>query len=315
LNPIIPISGQDSLRITYRGVRGSTPSPGPDTLRYGGNTACIELRAGSSILILDAGTGIRVLGSDLQSEFGEQPLDATILISHTHWDHIQGLPFFSPGFRSRNRIRVMAPRGKSPLLLRALQNQMDPLHFPVGLNLMDGLKGVEELTSDLVDIGSMQVRVTSLNHPGGCSGFRVETGGGSLAYLPDHEPYHRGQGRASRERTDALVEFISGVDLLILDTQYTEAEYPARRGWGHGCLLDSVSMAVQAGVRRLSLFHHDPTHDDRQIDAMVLRARELSTKSGLLVEGAAENQTIVLSGAGVPLRPTPVPAKERVAHA
>jgi len=302
--------GLTRISVRFRGVRGSTPSPGLCTARYGGNTACVELRAGDEILILDAGSGIRALGADLVAEFGARPIKATLLVSHTHWDHIQGLPFFTPAFSKKNRIRLIAAKGAGATLEQALRNQMDPIHFPVGLAQMPGLNCIEELRSDKVSLGSFAVYVTELNHPGGCAGFRVEANGGSLAYLPDHEPFEigdtSGRGNAAvQARTDALVEFVRGVDLLILDTQYTAAEYQHRVGWGHGCLPDSVSLALNASVRQLALFHHDPGHDDDQMDAVLESARKLARHSALIVKVASENEIIELSRVAVQSRGAP----------
>lgn len=296
-----PKSDFPSMKIRFRGVRGSTPSPGSSTARYGGNTSCIEVRAGSEILILDAGTGIRSLGADLMKEFGSRPIDASILISHTHWDHIQGLPFFAPAFAANNRIRVIAPGNQAATLKRALANQMEPIHFPVGVEHMAGLGEVEELVSNTAIIGAFKISVTELNHPGGCAGFRVEANGVSLAYLPDHEPFcARGvvpKTAAAQSRAEALTEFVQGVDLLIVDAQYTAAEYPQRVGWGHGCLPNTVALAADAGVKQLALFHHDPAHDDHEIDAMLESARELALPNGMFISAATENETITLVSA------------------
>jgi phosphoribosyl 1,2-cyclic phosphodiesterase len=290
-------SEANSLVVSLRGVRGSLPSPGPDTARFGGNTSCVEVRAGHEILILDAGTGVRALGTDLVAEFGSRPIEATLLISHTHWDHIQGLPFFTPAFSAENRIHVFAAKGAGATIARGLRNQMDPIHFPVGFEQMLGLTPVAELAADPVDLGPFTIRVAALNHPGGCAGFRIEANGRSLAYLPDHEPFERD---SNVERTEALMEFARGVDLLILDTQYTDAEYRHRRGWGHGCLSESVALALGAEVQHLALFHHDPSHDDEQIDVMVERARELAGGS-LRVTAASENEIVRLGSIDVPL--------------
>lgn len=283
------------------------------TARYGGNTSCVEVRAGDEILILDAGTGIRSLGADLIAEFGSRPIETTLLISHTHWDHIQGLPFFRPAFSPENRIRIMSAKGAGATVSRALHNQMEPISFPIGLGELRGLTEIKELASDDAALGAFTVRVAPLNHPGGCAGFRIETKGASIAYLPDHEPFDRDDSAANdnfaKARTDALVEFVREVDLLILDTQYTEAEYQQHRGWGHGCLPESVSLAIRACVRQLAFFHHDPGHNDDQIDAMIQTARELAGQTPLVVTGASENETITLSSASVslfqPLLPNP----------
>lgn len=304
------------LTVRFRGVRGSTPSPGSGTLRYGGNTSCVEVRFADEILILDAGTGIRSLGDDLTQEFGARPVTANLLISHTHWDHIQGLPFLAPAYSSHNRMRVIASNGRGVMLERALRNQMIPMHFPVTLDQMHGLTEVEELASDQTILGNFSIGVTALNHPGGCAGFRIESNGTAVAYLPDHEPYptgHSGTSRATDPRRAALIDFVRGVDLLILDTQYTETEYQDRIGWGHGSLPESVALAVEAGVRRLALFHHDPSHNDHQIDQMVEAAQALATRSRLLVQGAAENEVVTLNAATFPAIEAPSQSVVKVA--
>jgi phosphoribosyl 1,2-cyclic phosphodiesterase len=287
------------LTVRFRGVRGSIPAPGEKTGRYGGNTSCVEVRTAGHVLILDAGTGIRQLGCDLKREFGARPIKASLLISHSHWDHIQGLPFFAPAFEEANEIRVLAPPGHGPALQRALHNQMQPLHFPIGLAAMCGLRPVKELSFGEATLDPFHIRTIELNHPGGCAGFRVQVKGASLAYLPDHEPLSHWNERgdaASQTRTDALIQFIYGVDLLILDTQYTAAEYPAKVGWGHGFLPDSIRLALAANVKRLVLFHHEPTREDDEIDAMVAEGRRLASSSSLNVSAAAENGSILLGG-------------------
>jgi phosphoribosyl 1,2-cyclic phosphodiesterase len=287
---------ENSLSIVFHGVRGSTPVPGNATARYGGNTSCVEIRTNDQILILDAGTGIRGLGEKLIAEFGTRPIKASLLISHTHWDHIQGLPFFGPAYSPNNSIRAFAARGDGQKVHRGIRNQMDAIHFPVGLEHLSGLRAVEEFVCDDVTFGDFRIRIAALNHPGGCAGFRIDATGGSVAYLPDHEP-------SASDRK--LMEFAQGVDLLILDTQYTESEFAAHRGWGHGCLANSVQFAIGAGARELAFFHHDPSHDDDQIDQMIERGRELAGATGLIVNAAFENRTATLFEGVTPKCPTP----------
>ncbi len=290
-------SNPSAITVRFRGVRGSTPAVSPAMSRYGGNTSCLEVRCDGQLLILDAGTGIRSLGEELAANARGKPISANLLISHTHWDHIQGLPFFLPAYSRDNHIRVLGATGTGETLARALKNQMDPIYFPVGLERLEGLGEVEELASDRTQLGVFSLQVFSLNHPGGCAGFRIEAHGASVGYLSDHEPYagwERSKEPGSRQ--SALIGFLRDLDLLILDTQYTEAEYPGRVGWGHGCLPESVALAVAAGVKHFALFHHDPSHDDRKIDQMVEVARSLAGAAPLVVQGAAENQTIVLVG-------------------
>jgi len=295
------MSHDDKMTIRFRGVRGSIPSPEPENVRYGGNTSCLEIRFRDQLLILDAGSGIRSLGDELVESAQGNPIEATLLLSHSHWDHIQGLPFFAPGYSSANRITIFGEFGRSEQLQHALETQMAPAHFPVGLQQMRGLQPVRELSRDATKLGDLLVRTTRLNHPGGCTGFRIESAAGHIAYLPDHEPFRNNGGQigqvemAHRE----LVEFIRGVDVLILDTQYTADEYNHRIGWGHGCLPDSVDLAIEAGARRLLFFHHDPSHDDPKIDEMVEVARAMTFRSPLTVDAASENEIVSLPSSNI----------------
>ena len=284
-----------SLTIRFRGVRGSIPSPGNGTSRYGGNTSCIELRCDDHLLILDAGSGIRELGNDLMKNSGGQPVQADLLISHTHWDHIQGFPFFAPAYAAGNRIRILKVEGLTDDLQTALCGQMQSMHFPVSLDRMVGICDFEAIPRRAARVGPYTVHSSGLNHPGGCAGFRVETTYGSIAYLPDHEPYRLCSNGVSAEADErALIDFIRSVDLLILDTQYTEEEYLNRVGWGHGCLRDSVALAEKAHVGELAFFHHDPCHNDNQVDEMVGMGRGLA-RNGLTIYGATEMETRVLT--------------------
>jgi len=285
-----------NLAVRFWGARGSIPSPAQENMRYGGNTSCVELRCGDQILILDAGSGLRPLGQALVDRAGGGPINATLLLSHTHWDHIQGLPFFAPGYSAQNQIRILGHHGWELRLQNALVNQMSPAHFPVALEQMHGLRAVEALGPGTTELGDFLIQTVQLNHPGGCAGFRIEAPAGAVGYLPDHEPYRieNRQGETVLSLHRELVEFIRSLDILILDTQYTAAEYTGRVGWGHGCLPDSVQLAMEAGVRRLILFHHDPSHGDEQIDQMLATARALALGSGLAIDAATENETILL---------------------
>ncbi len=302
-------------RIRLWGVRGSIPVPGKSTVRYGGNTSCVEVRADGEIIVLDAGSGIRLLGLALDKEFGPRSMKLTLLISHTHWDHIQGLPFFSPAYNRKNLIRVLGYEGARAGLAKILASQMETPFFPVSLRELPSHLAIEELKEMEFQIGNVEVRSKFSNHPGICAGYRLFTSSGSIAYFPDSEPYEQlKQQLASRdgisedeardfataERTK-MVEFIQGCDLAILDTQYTDEEYAQHIGWGHSSLSSVVSLALDAEVRQLLLFHHDPNHDDEMIDKMVEHARALVKKSGktLEVDGAREGAEILL-GAKIP---------------
>ncbi len=292
------------MTVRFRGVRGSIPAPSPENMRYGGNTSCVEIRFGDQLLILDAGSGIRLLGDELLLEAQSSPIEATLLLSHSHWDHIQGLPFFAPGYSPKNRITVFGACGRGEQLQRALATQMTPLHFPVGLEQMRGLEAVRELSSGATKFGDLLVRTTPLNHPGGCMGFRIECPAGHVAYLPDHEPYRNNGDQSGNSAQRALIEFVHGVDLLILDTQYTSDEYDRRIGWGHGCLPDSVQLAIDSGARRLLLFHHDPSHDDRQLDHMVEVARATAAGLPLIIDAASEHEVTSFTPSNIGVIPT-----------
>ena len=297
-------------RIRLWGVRGSIPVPGKSTVRYGGNTSCVEVRADGEIIVLDAGSGIRLLGLALDKEFGPRSMKLTLLISHTHWDHIQGLPFFSPTYNQKNLIRVLGYEGARAGLAKILASQMETPFFPVSLRELPSHLAIEELKEMEFQIGNIEVRSKFANHPGICAGYRLLTSSGSIAYFPDNEPYEQlklqlasrdgisedeARDFATAERAK-MVEFIQGCDLAILDTQYTDEEYTKHIGWGHSSLRSVVSLGLDANVSKLLLFHHDPNHDDEMIDKMVERARALVAESGkpLEVEAAREGAEILL---------------------
>ncbi len=307
-----PAAGRESIsaQIRFWGVRGSIPVPGKSTVRYGGNTSCVEVRADGEIIILDAGTGIRLLGLALDKEFGPRSMKLTLLISHTHWDHIQGLPFFSPAYNQKNVIRVLGYEGARAGLATILAGQMETPFFPVSLRELPSHLAIEELKETEFQIGQVEVRSKFANHPGICAGYRLSTTSGSIAYFPDNEPYEplklhlasragisqeEAHDFATAERAK-MVEFLQGCDFAILDTQYTDDEYTDHIGWGHSSLSSVVSLALDANVGKLLLFHHDPNHTDEMIDKMVERARALVAKSGkpLEVEAAREGAKILL---------------------
>jgi phosphoribosyl 1,2-cyclic phosphodiesterase/ActR/RegA family two-component response regulator len=297
-------------RIRLWGVRGSIPVPGKSTVRYGGNTSCVEVRADGEIIILDAGSGIRLLGLALDKEFGPRSMKLTLLISHTHWDHIQGLPFFSPAYNQKNLIRVLGYEGARAGLAKILASQMETPFFPVTLRQLPSHLAIEELRDMEFQAGTVEVRSKFANHPGICVGYRLATSSGSIAYFPDNEPYeelklllasrdgiseHEARDFAAAERSK-MVEFLYYCDLAIMDAQYTDEEYAKHIGWGHSSVDSVVSLALDANVGKLLLFHHDPNHDDQMIDKMVEHARALVAKSGkpLEVDAAREGAEILL---------------------
>jgi len=299
--------------LRFWGVRGSVPVPGPSTVRHGGNTSCVELRSGGEILILDSGTGIRALGDDLIREFQGQPLSLSLLITHSHWDHVQGFPFFQPAYEARNQIRVFGFEGAREGLAGIFSGQMESPYFPIGLGQLPSHVVFEEMKRMEFTVGHMPVRATFVNHPGICVGYRVQAGECSVVYAPDHEPFlrkinsTRRLGQVTGDATDfaqreddRFVEFIRGADVLILDAQYDGEEYGTHVGWGHCCVDDAVELAIRGGVRRLFLFHHDPSHDDEKLDAMLSHARAVASAAGsaLQIDLASEGLKVDLPVAG-----------------
>jgi phosphoribosyl 1,2-cyclic phosphodiesterase/DNA-binding NarL/FixJ family response regulator len=299
-----PQQASAPTRLKFWGVRGSIPTPGPDTVFYGGNTSCIEIRADNEIIVLDAGSGIRPLGVALQKEFGKLPIHLTLLISHTHWDHIQGFPYFVPAYNPNNGIRILGFEGARKGLENILSAQMESSYFPISMKELPSYIRIEELRDLEFNIGAVRVKAQFLNHPGICTGYRLFTSGGSICYLTDVELFERMRSQKqsdeqqafARERDERLAEFARGADVLVLDAQYDSAEYKTHVGWGHSCMEDSVAFAMEANVKRLFLFHHDPDHNDETISRLVAHGRDLvaEKKGSLIVEAAREGLEVVL---------------------
>jgi phosphoribosyl 1,2-cyclic phosphodiesterase len=285
------------MRVRFWGTRGSVPTPGPTTVRYGGNTACVEARTdGGTFFILDSGTGIRELGLNLMRE--GQPVDAHILLGHTHWDHISGIPFFTPVFVPGNRFAIYGARDLDRSLRDVLAGQMHYTYFPVPLGDLRADMTFVELEEGELRVQDATIRTHYLNHTAVCIGYRVEADGVSMAYITDHEPYGLPNSEGFTHGGDRrLVEFVRGVDLLIQDAQYTPEEYVERRGWGHGSTDYVTDVACEAGARRLALFHHEPTHSDDDVDRMVAFARARAVDRGgrsIEVFAAAEGAQLVV---------------------
>lgn len=295
------------MRVTFWGTRGSIATPGPATIIYGGNTSCVEIRAGTDILIFDAGTGLRPLGLALMKEYADQPLTVHLFLSHTHWDHIQGFPFFLPAYLPTTTIHIYGSAGQGRPLEKIIRGQMDADYFPVALGDLKSVLHMHEFKGKAFQIGEATVAAMYLNHPGMTLGYRISYGGKTVVYATDNEPYqqtlrHLGGGRAEAgrdfgQRLDAeFVQFIHGTDLYIGDAQYTDEEYPARMGWGHSSISATVEVALAAEVRALTFFHHDPLHDDATVAAMAETANQLINARGssLRCSAAREGQVLEL---------------------
>jgi phosphoribosyl 1,2-cyclic phosphodiesterase len=268
------------MLVRFWGVRGSIPCPGPETARYGGNTACVEVRCGDRLLVFDAGTGLRSLGSSLTTD----GIRADIFLSHCHIDHIAGLPFFAPAYRPASQLRVWAgnllpERALSQVARTVMSEPLFPGRagiFKANITFRDFHVG--ETLQPGADIA---VRTAPLNHPGRATGYRIEFGGRAIAYITDTE--HR-PGKAD-EHVMALAK---GADLMIYDCNFTDDEFKARVGWGHSTWQEGVRILAAAGAKRLAIFHHDPDHDDEFLDA--LKAQAAARHPGALV--AAEGMTL-----------------------
>jgi CheY-like chemotaxis protein len=282
------------MRVRFWGTRGSIATPGPGTNHFGGNTSCVELTTeGGDLLILDCGTGIRGLAAQLMGQ-GAAPIKANILIGHTHWDHIQGFPFFIPAFVPGNSIAVYGPEGSRGSLHEVLAGQMEFTYFPVELAQLPAAIDCHDLTEGIHAIGGARVATQFLNHPAMTLGYRIEADGVAVVYLVDHEPFSDDLWRAGSQpghiesilhegdRRHAL--FMADADLVIHDAQYTPEEYPAKRTWGHSTYDYVVQIAAAAGVRRVALTHHDPAHDDAFVAGIEHKARALALQRGTGLE-------------------------------
>ena len=274
------------MKVRFWGTRGSIATPGPSTNHFGGNTSCVEITTeGGNTIILDCGTGARILGADLLGR-GKSPLRLLMMLGHMHWDHIQGFPFFAPAFIPGNKIEVYAPEGGSRSLQQVLGGQMDFTYFPVELDQLPARIEYQELGEGEFAIAGMTVVTQYLNHTSMTLGYRFECDGASVVYLTDHEPFAEVLWRADAEpgRIESILHdgdrrharFMADADLVIHDAQYTPEEYAGKKNWGHSHFEYVAELAAAAGVRRLALTHHDPTHDDAFIYGVERRAREMA---------------------------------------
>ena len=293
------------MKIKFWGVRGSIPSPGPNTQRYGGNTTCIEVRTDDNdLIILDGGTGIFPLAQTLIKEL---PINAHIFNTHSHWDHIQGLPFFIPIFIPGNKIHLYGAfdpiSGAGPE--RIMNIQMQYSYFPVReVEMQSRINYLTVMPHEVLKIGETSITTTLLNHPVVNLGYRIECKGKSIFFTGNHEPHYNiyeanDDGHAEYqalidEQTLAIVEAIRGVDILIADSSYTMEEYPAKKGWGHGTFDSCIELALAAGAKILYCTHHEPTRSDDDLEKVFAEAMARHDCANLDIRLAREGDEIVI---------------------
>lgn len=298
------------MRVRFWGTRGSIARPGPSTLRYGGNTSCVEVVSDSGTrVVLDCGTGAYGLGQEL---LAAGPSSGHLLISHSHWDHIQGFPFFTPLFVPGNEWDIYAPGDAGRGLENVLRGQMEYTYFPVTLDAMGATIRFNDLSEGIFSLGDIRVTTQYLNHPAVALGYRLEVGGVTVVYSTDHEPHSQHQATpkdAPREgaapgiihvEDQRHAEFLRNADLVIHDSQYTAVEYEKKVGWGHSTTEYVVDLAAAAGVKQIALFHHDPLRNDTALDGLVASsvARAEAWLSPVHVFAAAEGHELVFAESG-----------------
>ena len=291
-----------SMYVKIWGVRGSVPVPGPSTIRYGGNTSCLEVyNDEGGRVILDAGTGIRALGTNL--DFSKKHT-IDILLSHSHWDHIHGLLFFPLIFMKGHTITVYGPRTYEYSLEEILRGQMRYTYFPIRMDeLSSPLNAVELTEGKPFDISGFHINTISLNHPVKCFAYRIEHKGKVFVYLADNEPYYNIYGNDdpdinlfAEDMNRSLIKFVGNADCVIADAQYLPAEYPKKKGWGHSTTHQVVNMALKAKIKNIVFSHYDPTRTDDELDAIVKHYRSIVAQKGysLKVDAAIEGSVIKL---------------------
>jgi phosphoribosyl 1,2-cyclic phosphodiesterase len=277
------------MRVRFWGTRGSIATPGPSTVRYGGNTTCVEVHfEDGTRLVMDAGTGIRRLGNDLMA--GPPDVPVHLFLTHSHWDHIQGFPFFTPGYDPARRVLVYGFHQSYDKLREILTNQMESRFFPVPFSALRAHIEFIEIHDEVHELAGTRIRVIRNNHPGFTLGFRMMEVGRSFVFLTDNEL----EAENGETPWDEFVKFAAGAHVLVHDAMYSDEEIAGRRGWGHSTHRQALELALAAHAETLVLFHHDPDHDDQKVDTMVRECEHLvrERKAHLRILGAREDSVI-----------------------
>ncbi|HEX7249098.1 MAG TPA: response regulator, partial [Burkholderiales bacterium] len=287
----------DNVVIAYWGVHGTLPTPGPAFTRYGGNTPCVSVEIGGEPLyVFDCGSGIKRLSDHVATTMGTQRFAARIFISHTHWDHINTVPFFSPLYARGNQIEIFGPYQGDLTIERAIGAQMESVYFPVTMREFGARLVFRDLREETLDFGPVRVETMLLSHPGYCLGYRLSARGRRVCYITDNELYLPSDKRYNSRYVEQLADFVRGADVLVTDTTYRDSEYLSKVDWGHSCVSQVAALAARAEVKRLHLFHHDIDQTDEVIDLKLKEAREALAKLGSKVQcdAPAETSTLVL---------------------
>lgn len=295
LQEIVEIVTQ-RVAVRYWGVHGTLPVPGPEYVRYGGNTPCVSVDVGGEPLtIFDCGSGIKRLSDHLMKNPGER-FSGRIFISHTHWDHINTVPFFAPLYLRGNQIELFGPYQGDLTIERAISAQMESVYFPVTVREFGARLLFRDLREETLEFGPLRVDTMLLRHPGYCLGYKLSCRGRTVCYITDNELYLPTDPRHDARYVERLANFVRGADVLITDTTYRDHEYPSKVDWGHSCVSQVADLAARAEVKRLHLFHHDPDQTDADIDAKLDEAREELARLGASVqcEAPAEGSELVL---------------------
>ena len=284
------------IAVHYWGVHGTLPAPGQAYTRYGGNTPCVSLEvSGEPLYIFDCGSGIKRLSDHVMADAGQR-FSGRIFISHTHWDHINTIPFFAPLYARGNQIEVFGPYQGDLTIERAISAQMESVYFPVTIREFGARLVFRDLREERLEFGPVRVDTMLLRHPGYCLGYKLTCRERTICYITDNELYLPTDPRHDARYVQNLANFVRGADVLITDTTYRDHEYPSKVDWGHSCVSQVADLAARAEVKRLHLFHHDPDQTDSDIDAKLeeTRAELVRLGSNVVCEAPAEGTELVL---------------------